>query len=293
MARPEKIAEVQAITDRLQSAQCIVMADYTGLTVASDDGRSGRSAASRTSSAGSSRTGWRCARGRGRAGVPQGLPQGPHGPRVRSREPGRLPRRSSRSSPRTTRSCRSRAAWSTASTWTRSGHRPVEDPEQGRVDRQDDGQHQLARQRPRRHRQWCRRRTVPGHRRRGQAEGRGRLRPSRSASIDGTAQNENARRPSPDDQGERPMSEDIKLSDNAQKVLELIESMTILEAADLVKAMEEKFGVSAAAPVAVAAAPGRRRRGRRPRTSSPSCSPASATRRSRSSRRSAPSPPWA
>ena len=52
------------------------------------------------------------------------------------------------------------------------------------------------------------------------------------------------------------MSEDIKLSDNAQKVLELIESMTILEAADLVKAMEEKFGVSAAAPVAVAAAPG-------------------------------------
>ena len=52
------------------------------------------------------------------------------------------------------------------------------------------------------------------------------------------------------------MSEDIKLSDNAQKVLELIESMTILEAADLVKAMEDKFGVSAAAPVAVAAAPG-------------------------------------
>ena len=51
------------------------------------------------------------------------------------------------------------------------------------------------------------------------------------------------------------MSEDIKLSDNAQKVLELIEGMTILEAADLVKAMEEKFGVSAAAPVAVAAGP--------------------------------------
>ena len=52
------------------------------------------------------------------------------------------------------------------------------------------------------------------------------------------------------------MSEDIQLTENAQKVLELIESMTILEAADLVKAMEEKFGVSAAAPVAVAAAPG-------------------------------------
>ncbi len=51
------------------------------------------------------------------------------------------------------------------------------------------------------------------------------------------------------------MSETINLSANAQKVLELIESMTVLEAADLVKAMEEKFGVSAAAPVAMAAAP--------------------------------------
>jgi large subunit ribosomal protein L10 len=34
MARPEKIAEVQAITERLQSAQGVVLADYTGLTVA-------------------------------------------------------------------------------------------------------------------------------------------------------------------------------------------------------------------------------------------------------------------
>jgi large subunit ribosomal protein L7/L12 len=51
------------------------------------------------------------------------------------------------------------------------------------------------------------------------------------------------------------MSE-VNLSENAAKVLDLIEGMSILEAADLVKAMEEKFGVSAAAPVAVAAAPG-------------------------------------
>jgi len=51
------------------------------------------------------------------------------------------------------------------------------------------------------------------------------------------------------------MSEDIKLSENAAKVLELIESMTVLEAADLVKAMEDKFGVSAAAPMAMAAMP--------------------------------------
>jgi large subunit ribosomal protein L7/L12 len=52
------------------------------------------------------------------------------------------------------------------------------------------------------------------------------------------------------------MSEEIKLSESGQKVLEMIESMTILEAADLVKAMEEKFGVSAAAPVVVAAVAG-------------------------------------
>jgi len=49
---------------------------------------------------------------------------------------------------------------------------------------------------------------------------------------------------------------DITLSDNAAKALELIEGLSVLEAADLVKAMEEKFGVSAAAPVAVAAVAG-------------------------------------
>ncbi len=48
------------------------------------------------------------------------------------------------------------------------------------------------------------------------------------------------------------MSE-VNLSENAAKVLEMIEGMTVLEAADLVKAMEDKFGVSASAPVAVAA----------------------------------------
>ncbi|MDD3593663.1 MAG: 50S ribosomal protein L7/L12 [Candidatus Gastranaerophilales bacterium] len=39
------------------------------------------------------------------------------------------------------------------------------------------------------------------------------------------------------------------------EILEKIEKLTLIEAAELVKAMEEKFGVSAAAPVAVAAAP--------------------------------------
>ena len=41
---------------------------------------------------------------------------------------------------------------------------------------------------------------------------------------------------------------------NVESILESIEKLTLIEAAELVKAMEEKFGVSAA-PVAVAAAP--------------------------------------
>jgi large subunit ribosomal protein L7/L12 len=40
------------------------------------------------------------------------------------------------------------------------------------------------------------------------------------------------------------------------EVIEFISSMSVLELSDLVKELEEKFGVSAAAPVAVAAAPG-------------------------------------
>jgi large subunit ribosomal protein L7/L12 len=39
------------------------------------------------------------------------------------------------------------------------------------------------------------------------------------------------------------------------QILDAIAGMTVLEVSELVKAMEEKFGVSAAAPVAVAAAP--------------------------------------
>ena len=42
---------------------------------------------------------------------------------------------------------------------------------------------------------------------------------------------------------------------NREEIISAIESMTVLELAELVKDLEEKFGVSAAAPVAVAAAP--------------------------------------
>lgn len=39
------------------------------------------------------------------------------------------------------------------------------------------------------------------------------------------------------------------------KIIEEVEKLTVLELADLVKALEDKFGVSAAAPAAAAAAP--------------------------------------
>jgi large subunit ribosomal protein L7/L12 len=47
--------------------------------------------------------------------------------------------------------------------------------------------------------------------------------------------------------------EDIIMANNAE-IIAAIEKMTILELADLVKEMEEKFGVSAAAPVVVGGA---------------------------------------
>ena len=40
------------------------------------------------------------------------------------------------------------------------------------------------------------------------------------------------------------------------EILEAIENMTVLELSELVKAIEDRFGVSAAAPVAMAAVPG-------------------------------------
>jgi len=48
--------------------------------------------------------------------------------------------------------------------------------------------------------------------------------------------------------------EDKTMAD-IQKMLEEVKGMTVLELNELVKALEEEFGVSAAAPVAVAAAP--------------------------------------
>ena len=53
------------------------------------------------------------------------------------------------------------------------------------------------------------------------------------------------------------MSEAVKLSSsNAQSAMEAIERLTLVEMAELVKALEDRFGVTAAAPVAFAGVPG-------------------------------------
>lgn len=49
---------------------------------------------------------------------------------------------------------------------------------------------------------------------------------------------------------------DVKVSAKLSKIIDEVEKLTVLELADLVKALEDKFGVSAAAPMMMAAAPG-------------------------------------
>ncbi len=52
------------------------------------------------------------------------------------------------------------------------------------------------------------------------------------------------------------MSDQAQLSKDAEQILQSVEKLSVLDLANLVKAMEEKFGVSAAAPVMMAAAGG-------------------------------------
>jgi len=77
---------------------------------------------------------------------------------------------------------------------------------------------------------------------------------------------------------------------NKDEFIAMVEGMTVLELHEIVKALEDRFGVTAAAPAAAAAAPGAAAPWWRRRRSSTSSSPGSAPTRSRSSRWSASSP---
>ncbi len=54
---------------------------------------------------------------------------------------------------------------------------------------------------------------------------------------------------------EEPKKASKPVSAELEKIIKSIETMTVLELADLVKALEERFGVTASAPMAMAAAP--------------------------------------
>ena len=79
-----------------------------------------------------------------------------------------------------------------------------------------------------------------------------------------------------------------------EEIIEALKEMSLLEASELVKDIEETFGVSAAAPVAVAAAaPAEGGAAAEEKSDFDVVSRASATTRSPSSRLSARSPAWA
>lgn len=50
------------------------------------------------------------------------------------------------------------------------------------------------------------------------------------------------------------VASEVKLSQNAELIMNTLSNLTVLELADLVSALEEKFGVSAAAPAMVVGA---------------------------------------
>ena len=59
------------------------------------------------------------------------------------------------------------------------------------------------------------------------------------------------------------------MSISREEVVDYLANMTVLELSTLIKELEEKFGVSAAAPMAMMAAAARRRRRRRRRKRKP------------------------
>ncbi|MBD3362436.1 50S ribosomal protein L7/L12 [Candidatus Dojkabacteria bacterium] len=60
---------------------------------------------------------------------------------------------------------------------------------------------------------------------------------------------------SKDKEEKKEEKKEVELKGDSKKIADMLENMTVLELSELVKALEEKFGVSASAPAAVMAAP--------------------------------------
>lgn len=70
------------------------------------------------------------------------------------------------------------------------------------------------------------------------------------------AKTEETKEETPATEAAAPAESTVELSKDAEKILELVEKLPVMDLANLVKALEEKFGVTAAAPMMVAAGGG-------------------------------------
>ena len=68
------------------------------------------------------------------------------------------------------------------------------------------------------------------------------------------ADDKQAKTPKAKPESKKQVKKEVKVSASLQKIIDSVEKLTVIELSQLVKALEDKFGVSAAAPVAVAAA---------------------------------------
>lgn len=67
--------------------------------------------------------------------------------------------------------------------------------------------------------------------------------------VDSSREEKAEEKPAPDSASEAPAKEHKEISASLEKIIENIEKLSVLELADLVHALEERFGVSATAPV--------------------------------------------
>jgi large subunit ribosomal protein L7/L12 len=73
-------------------------------------------------------------------------------------------------------------------------------------------------------------------------------------TVETPAEESSVEAPVEETKAEEPVKASKPVSGSLEKIIEQIEKLSVLELADLVHALEDRFGVSASAPVAVAAA---------------------------------------
>lgn len=85
-----------------------------------------------------------------------------------------------------------------------------------------------------------------------EAEIKAEAKPEEKAEVKAEKKVEEKAERRPEEKAEKKAEKKVKLSGKAGQILESIKGLSVLELSELVKALEEEFGVTAAAPVAVA-----------------------------------------